>query len=60
VADRIHYIDSNELYRKYPNMNPKEREYQIVKECGAVFIIGIGNKLDDGTIHDDRAADYDD
>ncbi|HRN95132.1 MAG TPA: hypothetical protein PL084_10450, partial [Chitinophagales bacterium] len=32
----------------------------IAKEFGAVFIIGIGNKLSHGDPHDGRAADYDD
>ncbi|MGV8209282.1 hypothetical protein, partial [Pseudomonas aeruginosa] len=27
---------------------------------GAVFIVGIGGKLSDGTQHDGRAPDYDD
>lgn len=26
----------------------------------ALFVIGIGGKLSDGTVHDTRAADYDD
>ena len=39
---------------------PKEREYAITKEYGAVFIIGIGCKLSNGEKHDGRAPDYDD
>ncbi|MDR0836303.1 MAG: aspartate--ammonia ligase, partial [Tannerella sp.] len=38
----------------------KEREDAIVKEKGAVFIIGIGGKLSNGEKHDGRAPDYDD
>ncbi len=30
------------------------------KECGAVFLIGIGGKLSHGQRHDVRAPDYDD
>lgn len=56
----IHFIHSEELLQRYPNLNPKERENAIAKEYGAVFIIGIGSKLSHGELHDGRAADYDD
>ena len=39
---------------------PKDREHAIAKKYGAVFIIGIGCRLGDGTRHDGRAPDYDD
>ncbi|MCM1451975.1 MAG: aspartate--ammonia ligase [Clostridium sp.] len=39
---------------------PKEREHYAAKKYGAVFIIGIGDKLSDGRRHDDRSPDYDD
>jgi aspartate--ammonia ligase len=57
---KIHFIHSEELRRMYPNMTPKERENAITKEHKAVFIIGIGGELGDGTRHDNRAPDYDD
>ena len=44
----------------YPTLAPKEREEAITKKYGAVFIIGIGDKLGDGEPHDNRAPDYDD
>ena len=44
----------------YPDKTPSEREYLICKEKKAVFLMNIGNKLSNGLIHDDRAADYDD
>ena len=44
----------------YPNLSPKEREDEICKKYGAVFIIGIGGKLSNGEKHDGRAPDYDD
>lgn len=56
----IHYIHAEELRLLYPNLTPKERENMITKEYGAVFIRGIGGKLGDGTIHDNRSPDYDD
>ena len=60
LPDDIFFIHAEELRRLYPDFTPKERENAIVKEHKAVFIIGIGGKLGDGTIHDGRAADYDD
>ena len=60
LPDDIFFIHSEELLRLYPGMTPKEREDAIVREHKAVFIIGIGGKLSDGSIHDGRAADYDD
>ena len=60
LPDEIFFIHAEELRRMYPTLTPKERENAIVKEHKAVFIIGIGGKLGDGTIHDGRAADYDD
>lgn len=56
----IRFVTSEELLRTYPDMTPKERETACCKEHGAVFIIGIGGDLSDGTIHDGRAPDYDD
>ena len=56
----IYFIHSEELLQKYPNLTPKEREREIAKEYGAVFIIGIGCVLSNGEKHDGRAPDYDD
>ena len=60
LPDEIIFIHSEELLRRYPGLTPKERENAIVREKKAVFIIGIGGVLSDGTVHDGRAADYDD
>ena len=60
LPEEIHFIHSEELRRQYPGLTPKEREDAICKAYGAVFIIGIGGKLGDGTEHDSRAPDYDD
>jgi aspartate--ammonia ligase len=60
LPDEIFFIHAEELLQRYPGLTPKERENAIVKEHKAVFIIGIGGALSDGTIHDGRAADYDD
>lgn len=56
----IHFIHSEELLQMYPNLTPKEREDEICKKYGAVFVMGIGGKLSNGEKHDGRAPDYDD
>lgn len=56
----ITFITSQELLDKYPNDDPKTREYKICKECGAVFIMQVGKKLSNGEPHDGRSPDYDD
>jgi len=60
LPDEIKFIHAEELLEKYPNMTAKEREAEITKEYGAVFIIGIGGELANGEPHDGRAPDYDD
>ena len=56
----IVFIHAEELRQMYPNLSPKEREYEITQKHKAVFIIGIGGALGDGKKHDGRAPDYDD
>ncbi|MGI6069443.1 MAG: aspartate--ammonia ligase [Blautia sp.] len=56
----IFFITSQELEDLYPDCTPKEREYRITKEKGAVFLTQIGKSLNSGLPHDGRAPDYDD
>ena len=56
----VTFITSQELEDMYPELTPKEREEAIVKEKKAIFIIGIGDKLKSGVVHDLRSPDYDD
>ncbi|MBQ5999660.1 MAG: aspartate--ammonia ligase [Treponema sp.] len=60
LPEEIKLVYSDDLLREYPNLTPKERENEVAKKYGAVFIAGIGGKLPDGSIHDGRAPDYDD
>lgn len=60
LPDHIEFITSQELEDMYPELTPKEREYESVKLHGAVFIEQIGKKLNSGKPHDGRAPDYDD
>ncbi|MEX6691090.1 aspartate--ammonia ligase [Danxiaibacter flavus] len=60
LPENITFIHAEELLQRYPNDTPKMRENKIAEEYGAVFIIGIGNKLSNDEAHDSRAPDYDD
>ena len=60
IPEKITFISTAELEKKYPNKTNKEREYLITKENRAVFIYQIGWPLSDGKPYDGRAADYDD
>ena len=60
LPKEIKIVFADDLQREYPQLTPKEREDIVAKKYGAVFITGIGGKLDDGSIHDGRAPDYDD
>ncbi len=60
LPDNIKFIQSLDLFREFPNLNPKEREHKAAEKYGAIFIIGVGYNLPDGKPHDGRAPDYDD
>lgn len=59
-TDNIYFISSEELLKMYPNLSSKERENEICKLHGVVFISKIGCKLSNNEVHDKRAPDYDD
>ena len=56
----VFFIDSEELLKLYPNLTSEEREYEISKKHGVVFILQIGYPLSNGNPHSLRAPDYDD
>ena len=60
LPKEIFFITTQELLDMYPDCTPKEREYKIVKEKGAVFLMQVGKTLTNGERHDGRAPDYDD
>lgn len=60
LPKEIFFLTSQELEDQYPGLTPKEREYEITKEKGAVCVMQIGDKLASGIPHDGRAPDYDD
>ena len=60
LPEEIFFIHSEQLLQMFPHLTPKERENEICRMHKAVFVIGIGGALSDGSQHDSRAADYDD
>ncbi len=60
LPSEIFFITSQELADMFPDHTAKEREYYITKAKGAVCIMQIGDKLENGEPHDGRAPDYDD
>ncbi|MDF7638134.1 aspartate--ammonia ligase [Lactobacillus sp. ESL0791] len=61
LPDKIHFITTQELEDRWPEISPEERENKIAKEKKAVFLMKIGDKLSrSGKPHDGRAPDYDD
>ena len=56
----ITFVTTQELEDRWPDLTPKERENEITKEHGAVFLMKIGGALLSGEKHDGRAPDYDD
>jgi aspartate--ammonia ligase len=60
LPEQITFLHTEDMLATYPNLSAKERENEICREYGAVFLIGIGGVLVDGKPHDGRASDYDD
>ena len=60
LPKELDFVSNQELVDMYPDCTPKEREYRIVKEKGAVFLMQVGKTLTNGERHDGRAPDYDD
>ncbi len=60
LPEKITFVQAEDLLNEYPNLSPKERENEIARKYGAVFLIGIGHALSNGEKHDGRAPDYDD
>lgn len=60
LPKEIFFITTQELADMFPDYTPKEREHYITKTKGAVCLLKIGDKLENGEPHDGRAPDYDD
>jgi aspartate--ammonia ligase len=60
LPEELTFIHAEDILDRFPDLPRKQRETEIVKELGAMFIYGIGWVLKDGYPHEMRAADYDD
>jgi aspartate--ammonia ligase len=60
LPEELKFIHAEDILEMYPDLPRKQRETEIVKKYGAIFIYGIGWPLKDGYPHEMRAADYDD
>lgn len=60
LPEEIVFYHSEDLEQMYPKLTPRERETEVCRKHGAVFVIGIGAPLKSGEPHDGRAPDYDD
>lgn len=60
IYEDITFLTTQELEDQYPDLSPKQREYMICKAHKSVFLMKIGDHLNSGKKHDDRAPDYDD
>jgi len=58
--EEITFVTAQELEDEWPDLSPKERENEICRRNGAVFIMQIGGVMKSGQRHDGRAPDYDD
>ena len=60
LSRTVKFITAQELENLYPYLSPEAREHEFVKEHKTVFIMQIGDKLQSGKPHGNRAPDYDD
>ena len=60
LPSEVFFITPQALEDLYPNLTPKQREDEICKKKGVVFLMQIGKILKSGIKHDGRAPDYDD
>ena len=60
LPSEVYFITTQELEDMYPDLTPKQREDEICKQKGVVFVMQIGKLLKSGIKHDGRAPDYDD
>ncbi|WP_262316393.1 aspartate--ammonia ligase [Lacticaseibacillus parakribbianus] len=60
LPDAVHFVTTQELEDRWPDVDAMERENRIAHELGCVFVKRIGGLLKSGKRHDGRAPDYDD
>ncbi len=60
IPETIHFVSTQELEDRWPDLAPQQREQKFIEENGAAFFEQIGWPLASGVRHDGRAPDYDD
>jgi len=61
LPKELTFITAEELHRKYPDLDVHGRENAGVKEYGAMFILGMGWPMEDGSAPEEvRSPGYDD
>ena len=60
LCREVSFVTTQELEDLYPDLTPKQRENEYLKEHRTAGILQIGKVLRSGQKHDGRAPDYDD
>jgi len=61
LPDTIHFVTAEELHSTWPDEDVHGRENKAVQQWGAIFIVGMGWPMRDGSAPEEvRAPDYDD
>lgn len=60
LSREVSFVTTQQLEDMYPDLSPKEREHEYLKEHKTAFVMQIGGLLKSGVKHDGRAPDYDD
>ncbi len=60
VETHPQFVSAQALEDRWPELSPKERENRAARDCGSLFVTGIGGALKSGAAHDGRSPDYDD
>lgn len=61
LPDNIHFVTAEELHAEWPDADIHGREDAAVRRWGAIFIVGMGWPMQDGSAPEEvRAPDYDD
>ena len=61
LPKELTFITAEELHATYPHFTVYERENAILRKHGAVFIVGMGWPMSDGSVAEEiRAPAYDD
>lgn len=60
LPEEITFLTTQQIEDEYPQLTASQRETEVSRRYGAIFLMQIGGKLKSGNRHDGRAPDYDD